>query len=133
MPTPTDRRSSRSRVTASLTSLTMASLASAILVACGASSGSSGPGDPTSTPPVAGDEVRVVDNDFDPDHLEVPAGTEVTWVWESEAAHDVVGEDFDSGIQREGTFTYRFDEAGTYEYECTLHRGMTGAVTVVAP
>lgn len=32
--------------------------------------------------------------------------------------------------QRDGSFTHTFDEAGEYEYECTLHGGMTGLITV---
>lgn len=95
------------------------------------------------TPPLTGEDepsagdgevVRVVDDAFEPDQLEVPAGTNVTWSWEGHAPHDVVGDDFDSGVLRRGaTFDHTFDEPGTYDYVCTLHRGMAGRVEVVAP
>lgn len=78
-----------------------------------------------------GPHVRVQDNRFSPESLEAKVDETVTWVWEGRASHDVVGAGFDSGIQNDGTFEHRFTDPGTYEYECTLHPGMTGRVTVV--
>ncbi len=75
--------------------------------------------------------VDVSDNDFTPTSLTVEAGTTVTWVWEGNALHNVVGESFESEIQAEGTFDHRFDDPGTYTYVCTLHPGMNATVTVV--
>ena len=86
----------------------------------------------TSTAPAsASDTVQVVDNAFEPGDLEVTTGDTVTWTWEGRAPHNVVGDGFDSGIQDDGTFTHTFEDTGTYDYECTLHAGMTGTVTVV--
>ena len=76
-------------------------------------------------------EVEVDDNRFSPRAIEVSVGTEVTWNWVGERAHNVVGEDFDSGTQESGTFTHRFESSGTYDYSCTVHPGMTGRVVVV--
>lgn len=81
-------------------------------------------------PAVAGDQVDVVDNAFEPSHLEVTVGDTVTWTWQGRAAHDVVGDDFASEAQRDGTFTHTFEEPGEYDYECTLHPRMTGQITV---
>lgn len=106
--------------------LMLAVLAATTLLAAGCDQG----GDPADQPAIAGNEVEVVDNDFEPVHLEVATGDTVTWVWQGSSAHDVVGDDFASEALREGTFTHTFDEAGEYEYECTLHAGMTGLVTV---
>ena len=47
-----------------------------------------------------------------------------------EHGHNVVGDDFDSGIQESGTFAHRFKSSGTYDYRCTVHSGMTGRVVV---
>jgi plastocyanin len=73
-----------------------------------------------------------VDNDvFTPSDLTVPAGATVTWAWADGArTHNVVGEGFASETRSEGTFAHRFDAPGTYDYECTLHAGMTGTLTV---
>jgi plastocyanin len=80
--------------------------------------------------PVATTEVSVRDNNFEPVAAEIVAGDTVTWTWEGEADHNVVGDTFESDVQREGTFEQRFDEPGTYDYACTLHSGMTGKVVV---
>lgn len=45
--------------------------------------------------------------------------------------HQVTSEGrFDSGITGGGTYSHTFDEPGTYEYTCSVHRYMTGTVTV---
>ncbi len=43
-----------------------------------------------------------------------------------------VGSDgvFDSGITSEGSYEHTFDAPGVYEYHCSVHRYMTGTVTV---
>jgi plastocyanin len=82
-------------------------------------------------PPVSGvTEVAVRDNDFAPDAIEVPSGTTVTWRWEGDNDHNVVGDDFASPVQDEGTFTYTFADPGTHDYRCTLHPFMNGEVVV---
>lgn len=80
---------------------------------------------------IDGPHVVVEDNRFTPDELEVDAGETVTWVWDGRAPHDVVGDGFDSGVQNDGTFEHRFANPGPYSYECTVHPGMTGQITVV--
>ncbi len=78
-------------------------------------------------------EVAVKDNEYEARVIRVPAGTEVTWIWEGGARHNVVGDGgFQSELLREGTFTHMFDAPGTYNYLCTLHGGMTGRVIVTA-
>lgn len=107
------------------------SLAAVVLAGCASSAPAVAevPDDvgPVSTEPV----VAVLDNVYDSVEVVVEVGTEVTWVWEGRAAHDVVGEGFDSGVQSTGTFTHTFDEPGAYGYVCTLHPGMDGTVFVV--
>ena len=86
------------------------------------------PGDP-----VAGvSEVAVRDNAFAPAAVAVPAGTTVTWRWEGEEEHNVVGDGFASPVQTAGAFAHEFAEPGTYAYECTLHFFMRGEVVVTA-
>ena len=81
--------------------------------------------------PVAGvTEVSVRDNDFAPDAIEVPVGTTVTWHWEGDDPHNVVGDDFESPVQEDGRFTYTFSAPGTHDYRCTLHPSMRGEVVV---
>lgn len=84
-------------------------------------------------PPVSGvTEVAVRDDFFAPAAIEVPAGTTVTWQWDDDNQHNVVGDEFASPVQTEGEFAHTFEGPGTYDYRCTLHGGMNGEVVVRA-
>jgi plastocyanin len=87
---------------------------------------------------VAAQEVAVTIQDFvfSPDVLEVAAGTTVTWTNNDVTQHTVVSTDgfFESDILAEGnTFSFTFEDAGTFDYICSLHPNMTGQVVVTAP
>lgn len=91
---------------------------------------------PQATPSSIGGEeatVTIVDIAFDPPELEVSTGTTVTWTNRDAAPHTVTASDgaFDSGALNEGdTFSYTFEDAGTFDYVCEIHPGMTASVTV---
>ena len=55
----------------------------------------------------------------------------MTWRWEGNERHNVVGGDFESPVQVDGKFAHAFSEPGTYSYRCTLHLVMRGEVVVV--
>lgn len=77
--------------------------------------------------------VDVVDNDFEPSHLTVRRGAEVTWRFRGNAAHDVTEDRgaFESGTMTEGDeFVLTTTEPGTYYYYCTLHHIMQGTLVV---
>jgi len=75
--------------------------------------------------------VELRDIQFTPATLTVEAGEEVTWIWEDGTVeHNVVGDDFESDILNDGTFTETFEEPGSYDYVCTLHPGMEGTIVV---
>ena len=78
----------------------------------------------------ATNEVAVKDNKFDAQVVEVSAGTTVTWTWVGDRPHNVTGDNWASDNLSEGSFERTFDVAGTYDYRCTLHGGMTGRVIV---
>lgn len=103
-------------------------LTALLLTGCGGASaaGADEPGTPVATA-----TVQVVDNDFEPPHAELTAGDTMTWRWQGSSDHNLVGDGFESPVQRDGTFAHRFSEPGTYEYRCTLHGGMDGTVTVI--
>lgn len=77
-------------------------------------------------------EVAVRDQLFAPAAIEVPTDTTVTWRWEGQEDHNVVGEGFESPVQAEGEFAQTFAEPGTYPYQCTLHFFMRGEVVVAS-
>ena len=92
----------------------------------------------TSIPdPVATNQVSVRDNNFNPAHVAVAAGSTVTWTWTGRAQHDVVFEDGtgNSARQTSGTLARTFAAPGVYRFRCTPHStsfgsGMVGQVTV---
>ena len=125
------------------------------LLGCGGGGG----GGPASPPPSGGTggtggtggstsaDITVQNNAFSPSATTVPAGTTVTWTWNSCTGdgyggqlctdHSIV---FDDGVrtgaalQSAGTFSSTFTTAGTYGYHCSVHgtatSGMRGTITV---
>ena len=82
--------------------------------------------------PAATNTVVMKDSEFRPNHVSVPAGTAVSWRNDDAFEHNVV---FAEGPASEtllggGSYQRTFDEAGTFDYECTIHPGMVGRVTV---
>ena len=84
---------------------------------------------------------------YEPEELEVKAGTTVTWTVSDNIGHTVTTGSFELGGDglrtsenpdgvidqpigpgKDATFT--FDEPGTYTYYCSIHKGMTGVVEV---
>ena len=79
-------------------------------------------------------QVNIKDFNFVPATAEVPMGTTVTWVNEDNVPHTVtsVSSSFDSGIIGPGkTYSYKFDQAGTFEYSCTNHPSMPHGKVIV--
>ncbi|HEX7166836.1 MAG TPA: plastocyanin/azurin family copper-binding protein [Acidimicrobiales bacterium] len=59
---------------------------------------------------------------FVPDEVTVKAGETVLWKWDDGGVqHDVKGDGFGSKLKTKGTFRHVFDEAGSYDYVCTVH------------
>ncbi len=93
---------------------------------------------PVAAEPVAATEtaVSVLDYAFDAPMVEIPVGTTVTWSNDGGVIHTTTAADgsWDSGILSSGdSFSYTFEEAGTFEYVCTLHPTMIGTIVVTEP
>jgi len=86
----------------------------------------------TPPPPEADDAVvRLVGLDFEPSTVRVPVGRRVRWEWTDSVVHNVVSTDFASSKELAGgSHSVRFDRTGTFQYRCTLHKGMEGTVVV---
>jgi plastocyanin len=70
---------------------------------------------------------------FDPPSLGVPPGTNVTWTNLDVSDHDVTAADeaFGPGLLEAGeSFSFVFTKPGRFEYSCTLHPTMRGAILV---
>ncbi len=79
--------------------------------------------------------VSVGNNFFNPTSVSVAAGGTVTWNWNSSGVvHNVTfltaGAPANIGNRNSGSDSRVFSSAGTFNYECTIHSGMTGSVMV---
>jgi plastocyanin len=81
-----------------------------------------------------GAEVSMEGIAFEPAEVTVSAGDTVTWTNNDSVGHDVTADSFSSGepgaMGGGATFEHTFDEAGTFDYVCTVHPGMEGSVVV---
>jgi plastocyanin len=74
--------------------------------------------------------VELKDLKFNPDKVAITTGETVEWVWKENVLHNVTGDGFKSDNISDGPFRHTFTKAGTFDYHCTLHSGMTGTVEV---
>ena len=87
----------------------------------------------------------MTDDAYRPNPIEVSTGDTVTWINDVLTSHTATSGDLESGstgmfcgtddspeiIGPEGdTQSFTFDEAGEFEYYCTLHPNMVGTVIV---
>ncbi len=129
-----------------LPALVVGIVAMVVLAGCGAGglygSGSKSTPAPAPTSPVGagggvgGGTVSIQNFAFSPQTLTVKVGTKVTWMNNDSAPHTVTSASnksvsatptglFDSGQLAPGrTFSFTFTKAGTYFYECTIHKAM---------
>ena len=70
---------------------------------------------------------------FAPTSITVKTGSTVTWTNKDEEPHTIVS---DTGLFRSGaidtdeSFSFRFDNPGTYHYACSIHPRMVGTIVV---
>ncbi|MFO7967204.1 MAG: cupredoxin family copper-binding protein [Archaeoglobaceae archaeon] len=89
---------------------------------------------PTQTPLSGEVTVSIEEFSYSPQSITVETGTVVTWENVQSVTHTVTSEEdlFDSGnIEQDESYSYTFEEAGTYNYYCTIHPSMEGEVMVV--
>ena len=70
---------------------------------------------------------------FMPATLTVKAGDQVTWVNKDEEPHTVTSDTgmFRSGaMDTDGSFSFKFDQPGTYHFTCSIHPRMVGTIVV---
>jgi amicyanin len=90
---------------------------------------------PTASVQAAETEVNIDQFTFYPQRITVKAGTTVTWSNEDDVPHTVAssGKAFKSkALDTRDKFSFTFTTPGTYDYFCSLHPHMTGAVVVEA-
>jgi plastocyanin len=102
--------------------------------ACGGDDGGAEQGASSEACPDGAVVIKMVDIKFDPEDATADAGQDICWTNEDGIDHDVSAESgasFKSELFGKGeTFTTSVDEAGTVNYVCTVHPGMTGTLTI---
>ena len=77
--------------------------------------------------------VNIRDFEFGPATVSVNVGDSVTWTNRDSADHTATGQDFDTGTLSQGqSGSFRFSEAGSFSYVCSIHPNMRGTVQVAA-
>jgi plastocyanin len=77
--------------------------------------------------------IVVKDFKFEPTPLTVKAGSTVTWTNMDDEPHTVVS---DTGLFKSGgmdtneSFSFKFDQPGTYHFTCSIHPRMVGTIVV---
>ena len=114
-------------------------------VSCGTSSPTTTPAQPgtgTQVKPPPGETpglefnpvaVAVENFAFSPATITIAVGTTVTWTNKDDVRHTVTSRTqlFDSGLlAKDSSFSYKFDQKGSYEYYCIPHPYMVGKVIV---
>lgn len=133
------------------TTVAAVAVAGMMFVACGGSAGtSSEDAGGAMAEGAGGTEVLLENIKFEPAEITVSVGEAVTWSNEDTVLHTVtsgVGQEqgapgvsenteanpdglFDHEMPEGETFSFTFEEAGTVEYFCAIHPGMTGTVVV---
>lgn len=80
-------------------------------------------------------EVSIQNFSFSPASLTVKKGTTVTWTNHDDIAHTVIESDNKVGpgsslLAKDQTYSFTYNEIGTFAYKCSVHPSMTGSVTV---
>jgi plastocyanin len=126
-------------------------LLAAALTGCTSSSSSSEGTTSTASSTADGPVIELSRLMYMPATLEIAAGTAVTWTNDESISHTVTsgmptgvdsstslrsGEEpdglFDEQLPKQGdSFTFTYDEPGTYPYYCDIHKGMNAEIVVV--
>lgn len=85
-------------------------------------------------------EVKVKDNFFKPDRVEINKGDKVTWRWKGSNVHNVALKKPDrtrisiaSEFKTEGKFTHQFGRVGTWRVLCETHPRKMRMKVIVNP
>ena len=109
--------------------------ATLIFAACGGDGGSKEAAQGEEAEVASGTPVAITNFMYEPQELQVPPGTKVTWTNKDSAPHDVQDlSDLKIPISPELLQGYKFSITyrmpGSYPYNCSLHPYMTGTVKV---
>jgi plastocyanin len=104
-----------------------------VMIAGCTSSSSPSPSPVTST--ASQNSVAIQNYAFNPSTLTIQKGANVTWTNYDSVQHTVISDSgaFSSPLISTGdTYTYQFNNTGSFSYHCGIHPYMKGTIVVVA-
>jgi len=83
------------------------------------------------------EEIEIEDNSFIPEEITIVVGDTIQWInkEEEDMPHSIISEDFNSSeeiLLQDQTYSFTFDEAGEYTYNCGIHSDMQGNIKVLS-
>jgi amicyanin len=90
-------------------------------------------------PPLAsGNAVTIQNFAFNPQTITISVGETVTWTNQDSAPHSVMDDPglpdvsglSSAVLSKGGSYSFTFDQAGTWNYYCSIHPSMKGTVVV---
>ena len=77
--------------------------------------------------------VEIKDSSFNPQNLTIKAGDTVTWTNNDSVLHDITIDNglFDHDLNPGESYSWTFNETGTYDYHCDIHVSMIGKIIVI--
>ena len=98
------------------------------------SSGSSSSGSTAAASSSGGVAIKMQNIAFDPKDVTVKVGQKITWTNDDSVDHNVTSQSGESiksdNFGKGATFSFTPTKAGTIQYVCTIHPGMTATLTV---
>ena len=80
---------------------------------------------------IASNAIAIQNFAFSPTTLTVKKGTAVIWTNNDSAAHQIKSAAFNSNLLSKGqSFSFTFNDIGTFDYSCAIHSSMTGKIIV---
>ncbi len=77
-------------------------------------------------------QVKISGFAFDPSTVAIRVGSTVTWLNTDPVGHTITGDNLNSDLLATGqTYRQTFNQAGTFNYYCSIHPFMKGQVIVV--
>lgn len=85
----------------------------------------------TGTPNSQANTISIKNFAFNPAELTIKSGQTVTWVNDDSAPHQIKSTTFNSAALSTGqSYSFTFNQAGTFDYSCAIHPSMTGKIIV---
>ena len=77
------------------------------------------------------DSITITSEGFTPNTKTISEGTTIRWINMDSDKHQIVGAKFSSKVLSRGqSYTYKFKEAGVYEYVDSFNQGLRGRIVV---